>query len=241
MTAIAFATISLTVLVASFISGVFGLAGGMVLLGILLVFFDVATAMVVFSLLQLVGNLWRTVLWRRFILWRIVVFYVLGSLSAFLLLRFIAYVPSKPFVYFVVGFMPFAIELIPAAWRPNIEWRGVPTFSGFVTSLIQFIAGTGGLFLDVFFQKSTLDRKTTIATKAIAQAFTHVLRAFYYGSLGWMSDAMPAWGYATGIALSITLEDLAWWSNILSRARAEGELLPGTFRARAAAAASKAD
>lgn len=46
---------------------------------------------------------------------------------------------------------------------------------------------------------------------------------------------------ASAIALSITLDDLAWWSNVLSRARDEGELLPGTFRARAAAAASEAD
>jgi NAD(P)H-dependent FMN reductase len=46
---------------------------------------------------------------------------------------------------------------------------------------------------------------------------------------------------ATAIALSITLDDLGWWSNVLSRARAEGELLPGTLRARAAAAASQPD
>jgi NAD(P)H-dependent FMN reductase len=42
---------------------------------------------------------------------------------------------------------------------------------------------------------------------------------------------------ATAAALTITLDDLTWWSNALSRARSEGELLPGTFRARAAAAA----
>jgi len=46
---------------------------------------------------------------------------------------------------------------------------------------------------------------------------------------------------ATEIALSITLDDLEWWSNILPRAREEGELAPGTLRARAAAAASQAD
>ena len=43
---------------------------------------------------------------------------------------------------------------------------------------------------------------------------------------------------ATDIALGVTLEDLAWFANALGRARAEGELLPGTFRARAAAAAA---
>src|SRR5262249_4550939 len=44
------------------------------------------------------------------------------------------------------------------------------------------LAGVGGLFLDLFFQKSTLDRKTTNATKAVTQTFSHVLRALYFGS-----------------------------------------------------------
>jgi NAD(P)H-dependent FMN reductase len=43
---------------------------------------------------------------------------------------------------------------------------------------------------------------------------------------------------ATDIALSITLEDLAWYANALGRARAEGELPPGNARARARAAAA---
>jgi hypothetical protein len=41
---------------------------------------------------------------------------------------------------------------------------------------------------------------------------------------------------ATDIALGVTLEDLAWFANALGRARAERELAPGSFRARAAAA-----
>jgi NAD(P)H-dependent FMN reductase len=65
-----------------------------------------------------------------------------------------------------------------------------------------------------------------------------VLIPFVANAFG--EDGEPA-DPATGIALSITLDDLVWWSNVLSRARAEGELLPGTFRARAAAAASQAD
>jgi NAD(P)H-dependent FMN reductase len=46
---------------------------------------------------------------------------------------------------------------------------------------------------------------------------------------------------ATDVALSIALDDLAWWSAVMIRARAEGELVPGAFRARAAAAAEAAD
>src|SRR5690606_22029601 len=44
MTAAALAVIGSTVVLSSFISGVFGMAGGMILLGVLLVYFDVATA-----------------------------------------------------------------------------------------------------------------------------------------------------------------------------------------------------
>ncbi len=44
----------------------------------------------------------------------------------------------------------------------------------------------------------------------------------------------------TGIRLQVMLDDLAWWSLALEKARAEGELAPGSLRARAALAARKA-
>ena len=94
--------------------------------------------------------------------------------------------------------MPFTVEAIPKKWQPNIERTGVPTASGFITSAIQLLAGNGGLLLDVVFQKSLLDRKTTVATKAMAQSFTHLMRMAYYIPLGGMGDAMPLWGYAAG-------------------------------------------
>jgi NAD(P)H-dependent FMN reductase len=43
---------------------------------------------------------------------------------------------------------------------------------------------------------------------------------------------------ATDIAVSVMLDDLAWYAKALGRARAEGELAPGVMRARAAAAAA---
>jgi len=41
----------------------------------------------------------------------------------------------------------------------------------------------------------------------------------------------------TEIALAVVLDDLAWWTSVLERARGEGQLAPGVFRARKAAAA----
>jgi len=41
----------------------------------------------------------------------------------------------------------------------------------------------------------------------------------------------------TSIAMTVMLDDLAWWAALLAQGRAQGELPPGTFRARAAMAA----
>src|SRR4029078_7056844 len=86
--------------------------------------------------------------------------------------------------------------------RPNIEWRGVPFITGILTTVIQFMAGVGGLFLDIFFNKSGLDRKTPKATQAITQTFSHVLRATYFGSLAGIGDLkFVEWGPGMVLAL----------------------------------------
>jgi uncharacterized membrane protein YfcA len=202
MTVASLALLGFTVVLSSFISGVFGMAGGMILLGLLLVYFDVATAMVMFSILQIAGNGWRALHWRRFARWPIVLWYIVGSLLAFLVMRAIAYVPNKAVVYILLGSMPFLTEAVPQALRPNIEWRGVPLVTGFLTTVVQFMAGVGGLFLDIFFNKSSLDRKTTIATKAVTQTFSHLVRGAYFGSLAGTGHLQfSIWG--PGVLLAI--------------------------------------
>jgi len=204
MTLVSLAILGLTICATSFIAGIFGMAGGMILLGVLLIYFDVATAMVVFSLLQFSANMSRVLLWRKFILWPVFFQFVIGGTLAFAIMRMIAFIPDKAVVYLVLGSMPFVIEALPRAWRPNIEWRFVPYVAGFATTLVLRIAGSGGLFLDVFFQKSALDRKTTVATKAICHIFGHVFRIGYFAPLGGIADAvLPWWAIVCAIALAV--------------------------------------
>jgi len=202
MTAASLALLGGTIVVSSFISGVFGMAGGMVLLGVLLIYFDVATGMVLFSIIQLGTNGWRTLHWRRFVLWPIFGWYVAGALLAFAAMRYVAFVPDKAMVYLGLGLMPFLVEALPAWARPNIEWRGVPFITGICTTIVQFLAGVGGLFMDIFFQKSTLDRKTTNATKAVTQTFSHLLRGLYFGSLAGVGE-LSASMWAPAIVLAV--------------------------------------
>ena len=210
MSAAALAILGATILATSFIAGVFGMAGGMILLGVLLIWLDVATGMVVFSLLQFSANVSRVALWRKFILWPVFWQFVVGGTVAFGLMRLIAFIPDKATVYLVLGGMPFCIEALPATWRPNIEWRGVPYAAGFFTTLVLLISGSGGLFLDVFFQKSQLDRKTTVATKAICHTFGHVFRVGYFAPLGGVAEMpLPLWAIAAAIGLAVAGTALA--------------------------------
>jgi uncharacterized protein len=202
------ALLGATIVFTSFLSGVFGMAGGMILLGVLLNYFDVATAMILFSIIQLFANGWRALQWRSYVLWPIFGWYVLGAAISFAGMWTIAFVPDKAMVFLMLGMMPFAIEALPAAARPNIEWRAVPFLTGVATTVIQILSGVGGMFLDIFFQKSMLDRKTTNATKAVTQSFSHVVRALYFGSLSGIGD-VPLWATGPAILLAIGGTSLA--------------------------------
>jgi len=168
------------------------MAGGMVLLGVLLAYLDVASAMILFSIIQLFANGGRVVAWRAYVLWPIFGRYVVGAVLAFAAMWMIAFRARQGDGLSRARLLPFMIEALPAAWRPSIEWRGVPFLTGIAATIIQMLAGVGGLFLDIFFQKSTLDRKTTNATKAVTQTFSHVVRALYFGSLAGFGD-LPFW------------------------------------------------
>ena len=208
MTVATLVIIAFTILLSSFVSGVFGMAGGMILLGVLLNYFDVSSAMILFSIIQFCANGWRAYQWRHYVRWPIFFKYVAGAALAFTFMYAVKFVPNKTMVYLSLGLMPFAIEALPRDWRPNIEWRGVPFITGVLTTVIQVLAGVGGLFLDIFFQKSMLDRKTTNATKAIIQTLSHVVRISYFGTVTGLAS-VPKWALAPAIALAIAATSLA--------------------------------
>ena len=123
MTPSVLAIIGVTIIFSSFLSGVFGMAGGMILLGVLLNYFDVATGMILFSIIQFFSNGWRVVQWRQYVLWPIFGWYLVGAIISFAVMWTIAIVPDKAMVYLALGLMPFVVEALPHSMRPNIEWR----------------------------------------------------------------------------------------------------------------------
>jgi uncharacterized membrane protein YfcA len=202
--------VAVTIVVTSFISGIFGMAGGIILLGVLLFYMDVAPAMILFGVIQTSANGWRATLWLRYVNWHIVWRYLVGATVMFLALRSVAILPSKATIYLGLGLIPFAADLLPKRLTPDITRPGAPYVCGAFIIVLQLLAGAAGHILDIFFQKSHLDRKTIVATKAVTQVAGHLYRIAYFGSFEFAFDiAIPWWAYVGAIALSFAGTSLA--------------------------------
>lgn len=216
MTPAAFALVGVTVLGTSFISGVFGMAGGLILLGVLLLFMDVAPAMILFGIIQMGSNGWRALLWRQHVRWDLVWRYLLGATTSFLIMRLFAFIPDKALVYLGLGILPFAAELLPRHMWPDITRPWGPYYCGAVIMVLQLLAGAAGHILDMFFQRSTIDRKGIVGTKAVCQVSAHLFRVLYFGSLATALDGhVPVW--AIGIALLLAFTGTTIAGRVLER------------------------
>ena len=216
MTLAAMAVVAVSVLGTSFLSGIFGMAGGLILLGVLLLFMDVVPAMVLFGTIQMGANGWRALLWRSHIQWTLVWRYIIGATAAFFVMRTVAFVPDKALLFIGLGLLPFLAEALPEKYYPDITRPGGPYICGVIIMVLQLIAGAAGHILDMFFQKSGLDRRGIVGTKAICQTIAHLFRIIYFGSLATAFDAqVPWWAFVGALGLAFTGTSMA--SYVLER------------------------
>ena len=167
----------------SFLSGIFGMAGGMILIGILLVLLPVPEAMMLHGVTQ----------WRR----------TAGAgccgggtcagprsaptcsaaSSRCWLWSFTRYVPSTPVALLLLGLTPFLVRLAPKDYRPNPESLLQGSLYGIACMTLILLTGVAGPLIDQFFLGGKFDRREIIATKAMCQIFGHGAKLIYFGSL----------------------------------------------------------
>lgn len=206
------AIIAVTVFASAFVSGIFGMVGGQILLAVLLYYLTVPAAMTVFSGMMFVNGLWRGILWHRHIHWPITLKYVAGSIAAYGMMMLIAFVPPKPMIYLGIGLIPFLGELVPKRHAPDISKRGMSYFAGFFIMSLQISVGAAGNVLDMFFQASPLGRHAIVATKAVTQLFAQAVRFFYFGALlNSYGDIAPWWFFIGLVIISAAGTSTGGW------------------------------
>jgi uncharacterized protein len=198
------AALAVAVFATSFLSGIFGLAGGLVLMGALLLFLPVTTAMVLHALTQMASNGSRAFLWRAHADRSIFARYMVGAAAAFALFAAMRYVPDQATVFIALGILPFVGLALPDSLAPRADRRFGSELCGFISTALQLVSGVSGPALDIFLVRSPLDRRAVVATKALCQVATHALKFAYFGVLiGGSVDAIPLPVIALAIGLAV--------------------------------------
>lgn len=190
------------------LSGIFGLAGGLVLMGALALVLPVSAAFVTHGILQLVSNGWRAVLHRQHVQWQIIGWYALASVVAAAIVAALALTPSKPVLFLLLGLVPMLVWL-PKGWITFDAAKPAHAFgSGLIVTGLNLSAGVSGPLLDIFFVRTPLTRHQIVATKAATQVFSHLAKIMVYGTaLLATGDAKalmpPLWVFAFAIPVSM--------------------------------------
>ncbi len=177
------AAFAAAVLFTSFLSGIFGMAGGMILLGLLLAMLPLAQAMLLHGITQLASNGWRAWLWRAHVDWRVARHFAAVALLTTLVIGLLPFTTNKATALIVMGLTPFLVLLLPKQIQPDATRPPHAWGCALICTTLQLVAGGAGPILDVFFVHTGMDRKQVVATKAALQTFSHMLRIGYFGSL----------------------------------------------------------
>ena len=148
MTALLAASLSLLMIFTALLSGVFGMAGGLILIGVLLVVMPLPQAMVLHAVTQMASNGWRAILWWRHIEWKIAAASVVGSVVAVGLWSIWLYVPDKAVALLLLGISPFIVRAIPASVLPKTLGPGQMLVGSAICRMLMLTAGVTGPLLD---------------------------------------------------------------------------------------------
>jgi uncharacterized membrane protein YfcA len=190
LVAVAFAT--------SVLSAILGMAGGMVLLSVMLLFMDPLEAIPLHGVIQLVSNASRGVFQREHVATDIVWRYALPLLPMGFAGLLLAQSLSPATTRALIG----AFVLL-ATWRPGLLLLGAHPeradrnrrflVLGAAVGLLNVTVGATGPLIAPFFLNLGLSRHQIIGTKAACQTLGHLAKLVVFGAAGFafMAFAVP--------------------------------------------------
>ena len=176
-------------LASSALSAVVGMAGGIVLLSVMLLFLEPLVAIPLHAVVQLFSNASRTAIQRRHVDWSLVVPYALPLLPmGFVGLWILQSLPASGTRSLIGAFV------LVATWAPGWlllgakperldRWRRFLLLGGVVGAIGVTVGATGPLIAP-FFLNLGLSRQALVGSKAACQALGHVAKIAIFGLVG---------------------------------------------------------
>jgi uncharacterized membrane protein YfcA len=173
----------------SILSAVVGMAGGITLLAVMLLFLEPLVAIPLHGVIQLVSNSSRTVIQRRFLDLRILLHYSLLLVPMGWVGLHLANALPAPATRVIIG-----IFVLIATWFPG--WLMLGTHPeetnprrrflvlGGVAGVLNMTIGAIGPLIAPFFLNLGLDRRALVGTKAACQTLGHLVKIALFGLAG---------------------------------------------------------
>lgn len=178
-----FAAMCAVSFLASFITAMLGLGGGILMLATMALFLTPAVLIPVHGVVQLGSNLGRAALMARHVMFRYVPVFFLGTLlGAAIGGRLVVTLPTALLQGVLAAFILYAV------WMPKIRARapgrwvffGVGALSTFAT---MFVGATGPLVAP-FVAAASTERQQVVATHGALMVMQHGLKLVVFGLLG---------------------------------------------------------
>lgn len=176
--------LALTALGTAALSAVIGMAGGIILLAVMLLFLPVEIVIPIHAAVQLISNSTRVTLFIRHVQWKVWALFTLPAMLGILLGRELFAVINPQYLRYVI-----AAFIVIAAYLPKPKagkaWPYWPfLIAGTVAGTMGMLVGAVGPIIAPFFLHAKLLKEKMIATKAVCQATVHVLKLIAFGTLG---------------------------------------------------------
>lgn len=186
-------TLTVFAFLTSTLSGIAGLGGGTILIG---VFFALGLtpleAVPLFAAVQFVSNTSRTVAYVRHVEWRAAGWFTLTLVPATFLLAPHAASVDENVVRLILAGLILA-SLVPTGRGEEAPLGPRPSFllAGALNGSLGMFVGATGLFVGRLFFRPEWRKETTVATLAFTQVIGHGLRVIAYGFVGISSFTKP--------------------------------------------------
>jgi uncharacterized protein len=190
-------------LLASFLAGVAGFGGAVVLLPVLVWAFGVREAVPILTVVQVVGNGSRVMFNRRELVWPVASWFAVGAVPLAVVGGLLFAAAPAPFLTRVLGgFLLLAVvyRRTPFGRNARISLRGfvgVGAAAGFGSAIM----GTVGPVVAPFFLSYGLLGAAYIGTEAVTALTMHAVKLVVYGGAAVLSLASVAQGLAIGLVM----------------------------------------
>ena len=165
-------------LLASTVSGIAGVGGGMIYLPILAEIVGMKLAVPYLSLLLLSGNLSRAYFARKFVDWKVLKAFLITAVpSAALGALAYAYLPAFWIAKILGAYLVIYVGLnfLRVQWPKTADIRSI-SYIGVPAGISSAVVGGSGLILAPYFLRYGLMKESFLATEALSTAGTHVAK-----------------------------------------------------------------